>query len=268
MQLITNSNLLPYQKDAVSKLNSEQQGFVLAKYGHQKVKDILAGDLKMQLHGIVSKMIADCTPKDLEDENLQKLCTEWLYGELKGPHANLTIPEISNAVHRGVRKEYGDWFGYSGVTFNSWLKGYSADQRRLDSIKKFNIQLDAPRTTDKPVNEYRIDVEACKRLFEDYKNAEGYHSKEMALFTAFLHYEVLKEKGLMNYSDQEKREIYDQAKKEYWEKQKRNKIKQERIDLVKLVSDNLNPTIQKDVRRLAVRKYFDYLIKNNLKLEM
>lgn len=91
-------------------------------------------EVKRYLLAIISKTMFHNGQKI--DEDTKFLLVEEFYKEIENTpkFKNLTAKEIEVAFHKGVRGEYGEFYGLSVVTFTKWIKSFLESEYRANKI--------------------------------------------------------------------------------------------------------------------------------------
>lgn len=119
----------------------------------------------------------------------------------------LSIGEIGISLDKGVKRDYGDYFGLNVVTFLDWIKCYYHSMERKEAVsQKKYLALPPVSAPSSETIERRRRANACLAFekFRQYKCLIG--------DPTFL-YAYLEGKGLINLSRSEKLEIYEEAKR-------------------------------------------------------
>lgn len=130
---------------------------------------------------------------------------ETMLSEVKKNFPNIRINEIPIAIEKGIRKEFGQYFGLNVLSFSSFIQSYLESAERINAVKEFQKTLEPVKHTPSPeevqegirkaiVNAYNTFVE--KGFYEDYGN--------------FI-YDKMDEMGLISLSVPRKTQIYQQA---------------------------------------------------------
>jgi len=122
-------------------------------------------------------------------------------------YPNLRIEEIPVAIERGVRREYGDYFGINVVSISGFFRGYLASQERAEAAKELN-KLALPEPTKPTEAEIQaMEIDMIVKAYEKFKS-DGHYTD----FGNHV-YRKLDERGLITFTAERKREFMDQAKK-------------------------------------------------------
>lgn len=256
----------PFEVEAIKSLNPDFQELVRAKF-ESRVNTYSDNQLIDYLKVIIHELMIHTQSNHMGNDFMTATLAHGAMGELKHFGHRFTLSDARIALREGYRGSFGEIIGLSAVNFAKCFRAYDKWEKRLEANKAFNQAIDAPKITDKPISDmFKIDAEACKNLYNEYKNSSE-SQRELIMFSSFLHYDYLLERGRINYSVDERRGFYERAKKKYWDLQKKNGVKAEVLKSLKQSPDNHNLSITNEAKRLAVMDYFDKLIKQGWKLK-
>jgi|GEM_PF-1786675 len=97
--------------------------------------------------------------------------------EIKKYHSNMRIAEIPIAIERGIRGEFGDYFGLNVLTFTNFFKSYMESEERKNEVKKLNKEPEKSLPSQEEIiegikktiiNAYNVFLETG--AYEDYGN--------------------------------------------------------------------------------------------------
>jgi hypothetical protein len=253
-------------------LSIEERKIVAASRNYKIIKILDDKTLIKGLIDIINKAYYESgqSPKGNNDKEQAESISMFaitLLADIKEYFPTLTLAEIDAAVNRGIRKEYGEYFGINIVSIHQFIRGYKHSDERESSLQKQKIHETAQREKD---IEPPFEIDMNQYMNEEcIKALELYRSKGILVDFGNCKYYHLENKGLINYSIAEKKEIYDQA---VWqENNESSQLMNPSIqDLVKRLADDTltrDELIKSTARTIALRKYFDDLInrKSNLK---
>ena len=122
-------------------------------------------------------------------------------------YPNMRIDEIPAAIERGMRKEYGEYFGINVVSISGFFRGYLASQERAEAAKELN-KLSLPEPTKPTEAEIKaMEIDMIVKAFDKFR-AEGYYTD----FGNHV-YRKLDERGLITFTSERKQELMEQARK-------------------------------------------------------
>lgn len=263
---IRSIEMQPFEKEAIDKLKSPlHREIMTAKFG-KKVAEYSENTNMKQCEALVREIFLQTGSNHSGNEEMIKLTSKLLFNELLSFASMFTWLEVKSALLNGIRKEFGEYFGLSQVSFHQFLKGYKNWHEKIEAAKDYNKVLDEPKTTDKPMTDmFLIKESDCIDVFEEYKK-----TKSLPVL-AWLHYDFMKSKNMFNWSQEVMDEYKKKAKLEH-EKQLKHQRKSGLISATKfseimaipLESNRMWVNIGK---RMLLAKYFDNLIENKQDLK-
>lgn len=138
---------------------------------HPLLKPSVLDEVKSDLFGVVQAAIAQCyahlnfpVPGIADVNYLINEVTDIIIAN----YPSLRLHEIPTAFGNGIRKEYGEFFGLSVVSFEQFIKGYLASPKRTNLVKDVaNISETKPEPTAE--DKFNTGKALCIELFEKYK---------------------------------------------------------------------------------------------------
>jgi hypothetical protein len=175
---------------------------------------------------------------------------------------NLRHQEIAIAFSRGIRLEYCEkFFGLSVVTFETFITGYLESEKRLELARQAAMLENHKLTAKvKPT-----DDEIFSMALTNVSNAlRGFKSSGTVQSVGGVVYDFLSALKLIDYSSEEKQEMFDQAKEALHSEAIAKKAEcLDRIKRIELgrVIDNLNGGGEKSLiiaraKRICVEEFF------------
>lgn len=174
----------------------------------------------------------------------------------------LTVQEIGIALDKGVKKDYGDYYGLSVVTFLDWIRAYSKSDEYYEARR-----IKADRALPEKVPPTPEEIEKHKRDSIVWAFA-FYRDKKFLIDYQNTCYRYLVDNGILKLSEAEKKQIIEEAKKDIVSREAdRRGIRSKDIhtigELIPAVARDIAPgAAQLDftAKRIAVQQYFDRLI--------
>ena len=192
----------------------------------------------------------------------------------------LSIAELGIALDKGVKRDYGDYFGLNVVTFLDWVRSYfESPERKAAVSEKYQLAL-PPKTVP------------TEKEFEDLKRMNT-----ISMFAMYKHHGVLlgnpsypfdylEAKGVLKMTREEKFSIYEEAKriasKNFIPENELSKLETQRankttavcrslesavgIILQGKVADDLEKIAVIEAKRISLARFFDRLIADNKNL--
>lgn len=99
------------------------------------VKDSSDFEIAEAISSGIEKAVFDLGLRQISDDDLNLLKFGILH-EVKTSFTTLTIDEIKNAFHYGVRGKYGEVFGLNVAQAAKWMSSYMTDHTRVEARKE------------------------------------------------------------------------------------------------------------------------------------
>ncbi len=143
-----------------------------------------------------------------ERANLMKATAGLILNDLLFHYPKVTLEEIGNAVRRGIRREYGEYYGFNAISIHEFVKKYLNSDDRLNALDRQSRYLN----TQKPVEE--ISEQEKERLLREglEQCRETYRKTGRIIDFGNVNYQLLVDSGDINLSIEEKLEIYREAR--------------------------------------------------------
>lgn len=258
--LIINNNL--------EKLPESLRQYALNRVGKKQVKNMSDYELRGHCLAIITKTFQE-DGKFQVTEDMIKHQTQALIDELSGRFKDLTIDEIKEAFKRGIRGETGVYFGLCAKTYHQFIKHYFESKERSEAMRVY-LNLENQTFTKEKLTDEQKDMimkQAALSLFNEY-----YETKKLNFYGAHRIYDYLwQEKKLIKWTDEERKELKEQAFNEYESELKKQRDTGQILPSVyRQILENLdgekNRTFINKVKAIGLKKYFDRLIETNQKL--
>src|ERR1017187_8834145 len=151
-------------------LSDSQKELVLAYY-EKKFYTLVESDRLIKLFQLLRDLyeISGFAPLEKEEYNQMVVVLD---KDICKDYKLFTFSEISIAFNKGIRDEYGKFYGLSNRTFCIWLNGFQVDRNRIEALKK---QKDFEQTKEQykePLTEEQIrqsNIDIVKNTFERYR---------------------------------------------------------------------------------------------------
>lgn len=117
------TNLLDAEKDYVTDFKSKP------------LSELDRLEVEKHFFKIVSQAYSDIGNYSVSKDNI-KLAISSLLNECLPYRHRISPTGVENAVKRGIRKEFGDYYGINAVSFNLFLKSYIESAERKNAIEK------------------------------------------------------------------------------------------------------------------------------------
>lgn len=252
--------MLPERYSGISPfLSRHDLGFVKATRA-VKVSDLSQPDA---LKGIIECMnigYAELgqTPPGSRSENRQEhlvAMANLVLTDLTFYFPQVTFTEIVMAIRKGIRKEYGEYYGYNVIAIHFFVEEYLKSEERTAAMDRQERYRQSQEASEHLTSEQQrhILVEGLKQCRKTYRKTGR------IIDFGHVNYQLLVDGGRINLTNEEKQEIYEIAE---WQIQ-REKETQELSLSKQLYLIKNPPDIKLDViaraKDLALKKYFDSL---------
>lgn len=254
----------------IDSLPAAYQPFVLLRVGEPPIKSLEQYIAKSKLAEILVKAAFDMGSPMADDATILQFQTQALLLEFKGKYADLTIKEVQEAFNRGIRGEFGLYFGMCPKTYNQFIKNYYELPERSKAWIEYITMLEGAKTSLAPV--YFTPEKLKEFAISDFEN---YKASGKLPFCPHATYNVIceaigneievngKKIKTLVVDRQIARDLFLKAKEEYLkpilENQRRKKI----LDVDFILQSNLNTAFEFKLKKHYLIYFFDELIKNN-----
>jgi len=130
------------QRSEVRSLKSEEKGQQLAVTDggwkilkQQMIRHLPKRDVFNAVLISVAKAFADLNMKDTSENDRDYLVNELTDNIIKR-HPSIRLSEIPDAISLGIRGKYGEFFGFSVVTFEKFIEQYLLSEKRTELVKQ------------------------------------------------------------------------------------------------------------------------------------
>lgn len=191
-----------------SNLNSIEREFIIDTKS-KKLSEYDRIEVEKLCREICLKAFVDTGSSKVGNE-LLKITTSCLLSEILPYKNNLSPLGLKMAIEKGIRKEYGEYYGINAVSFNMFLKGYMTSQERSNAIIK--------------QREHEIKVANDRQAVETMDASQNftiycyqkYKEEDVIYDPAQTAYDWLKKKGLINgFTKELKESIKTEAEARY-----------------------------------------------------
>lgn len=134
MNTQTNQELVKSSVNFSPALMQSERGFITDYYS-PKISQIEHIEVEKYCRELVVKAFLDVGQAKV-DNTIIKLMTGGLIGEILPYKNTISLSGVKTAIEKGIRKEYGEYYGINSVSFNQFLKGYMNSVERLDAVTK------------------------------------------------------------------------------------------------------------------------------------
>lgn len=260
-------------------LSKENKEVLLATLNNEPICDlnILEYDQNHNnLIGIFGRLIIESgiTPETMPKPD-QKVFISMCVEEVKNDFSYLTIEDIRLAIKKGIRLEYGKFYGLSIATINHWLKEY-VNTTKKTAMK--SLSLLSPEEEKISLNDeqkkvmYKRWLDSWIDLFEKYHEGENIVVSDAG--NVFYKYCIKNKIGSL--SDSEKIILENKAKRliiANGKEQARSSFQVKEVNaMIEAINknkygSNIELKIVSEAKRLAIFSFFDKLIQEKIELK-
>lgn len=238
-------------------LNSYEQEFVVARSA-EKVMEMEETACHEQLLQILSLAFAELgsSPTGTHIDNKSRylnFIARLLKNDIKGYFPQVTIREVAQAVKRGIRREYGDFFGFSVVAIHTFIEKYLASEIRAECLKKQDQYLLMKRVPEElPVmNKWEIFKFGLVTCYENYKKSKRIQD------CGNINYEFLVKAGEINLDNDDKNFIFTIAEQQVKREQDLQLITHRlAYRMMQQMQKDKSPVIVR-CKEIALKNYYD-----------
>jgi len=272
------------QQVALSKLPPSQQELVKLRLEPQ-IKSLGDNQIKRTLKEILSQASFDMGSPMSSDLTVLTFQTESCFNELKGKFGTMTLSEVRSAFRRGIRGEYGAYFGMCPKTYHQFIKAYFEMPERFKANDEYLKLVEMEESPKELTIEQKREIgrKGALTRFEDYKKtgelgfipSATYNILNDLIGVEYDHPQKGKVKTLVTDKNVRIR-IFTEVKETYLaglNKSKKSAEIRKDKDMVKDICTLIDcyaiqPTFETMVKDKMLKYYFDTLIKNNQPLNI
>lgn len=221
--------------------------------------------LEQDLHALDIVTIAHYSVGDKgENPDLLEFQKNEMLHCLKGEHGLLTVDEIKKAIDMLIAGDFGQYFGLNRKSYYQALKGFQSLPMRSEAMSKF-VKLLEPKPMElSPEEKREKNKQAVIWYFKEYKKNGKLGSGSFAI------YDTMWDLGLLKFSAEEKADIRKKVESKYVAEVELSRKKQQisKLQLSDILANlDTNATLKGNLRKEALKRYFDKLIKEGIELE-
>lgn len=258
------TGLLPVAKKAINDLPEGLRKYALAKDSEIIAKLSLSDAECFVLDLITETQINIGHTKIANDSMTNELSAIAICKLIFDRHKTLTKAELKLAVLNGSIGEYGNYTGVNLLSVSTWIKSYNNDELKKKAMSEWNKMIDCVQINKfSEEQKEQIIVDGCLKFFKDFK--ESGTLKDFVLpvdHICGIFYDLLKSKGLVNFSNDRRIEIYDRALEKYTKDLNESKLRRRiKPDMHKILIDSISKKDNKPFsalcKRIALTEYFN-----------
>lgn len=262
------SNLTIAEKNGFDKLPPALRDFTIARFetpfkelnNYQKTQGALE---------VISGAYIDLNTKFKnadEESDVKSFQTQFLIKELSGQYSSLTLSEIKRAFYMGVRNEFNtekeQWYSMCPATYHFFLKKYFNLPQRAEGMKQYLEIIKGENKVELTAEEKKQkSKEALVWYFSEYKRTKKLGSGSYAMYES-LYYGF----GLCRFSDVEALDLKNSVQKKWDEYESQPKKNHYKAMFEGEILEQA-PTLKGNLRKEALKRYFDKLITEGIELK-
>ncbi len=170
----------------------------------------------------------------------------------------VTFPEIQAAVRQGLRREYGDYYGFNSLSVHFFVKSYLNSEERFNALerqKRYMILNAPPKELSQEAKDelMKAGLEQCR---------ETYRKTGRIIDFGSVNFHMLEQSGEINLSPEERLEIYHEAQMQLKAETDAQSTSFHQI-LTRLRSNDTDQiAITSRSKEIALKRYFEKLEKS------
>lgn len=181
----------------------------------QRVMQMTEAEATDQIRKIINRTLAElgqhpAGSRPEQQARYLEAMSKMILSDIKCYFPNITIREVANAVNRGIRRQYGEYFGFNSISVHFFMENYLNGEDRTAALarqERFRVSKEPDEVP--PVEKQR------ELILYGFRNCyEIYLSTGRVTDFGNMNYDLLDRIGLMNFSNREKWDMYHQAEKE------------------------------------------------------
>jgi hypothetical protein len=189
------------------------QNLYVAIVKGEKVCDLDPNTAAERIKQLINKTLAE-RKFSYDSDELQFLTVTVIKDILSSSRMScLTLQEIEWCFYYGIRGEFGEYMGVSGVTFYQWLKHYLDKKKPLinKAVFKLENKTDSKVLPDKKLGEENKELIIKEYLCSRYDDIQSFGADEFDDFGNVIYNWLYKQKLLPDYTYDEKEFIRGDA---------------------------------------------------------
>lgn len=240
-------------------LSGYQAGYVKAQYG-VRVTSLSEPEAETALLELINRAMLELgqSPTGSRPEDRKKylgVMARMTLNDIKLYFPQVTLEEVANAIRRGIRREYGEYFGFNVIAIHGFIEKYLESDDRNDALAKQNRFLLTQEVPGEPpaINQREIMEAGLARCYEIFKKTGR------IIDCGNVNYEMLVKEGRINLTNEEKHLLFKEAERliRHEEDQQAGSFHQIVARLKGKETDH--GTIVSRAKELALKRYFESL---------
>ncbi|MGE5446771.1 MAG: hypothetical protein ACM3PR_00310 [Bacteroidales bacterium] len=192
-------------------INTNEAVFVKANFA-RKVSDMTETEAAKALAQIVNRAYTELGQAPagsvrVDRKQYLESIGKLIYCDLMLYFPTVTIQEVGHAIKRGIRHEFGEYFGFNVIAVHTFVEKYMNSEERNEALRRQNVflaSLEEPEAPDRE-KQWKMFKQGLLSCYEIYK------TKRQIIDFGCINYEFLVKAGQIKLSAEEKRSIYQQA---------------------------------------------------------
>lgn len=261
-----NTGLTQREREVINELPSGLQIYVKAK-DSPKIFEMPAVNAEIMLYDlIIETQINIGHTKAVDDRQINQISAAAILQLIYQKYRTLTVAELKLSFLNGLSGDYGDYIGVNLKTASQWIKGYSEAEIKKKALAEWNKCLETDKKEELTEGQKEeIELRATINYFDEFKKNSDSITPD---FILAIYYTRLKNKGLINFSDDKKSEMYEIGFNQY-----KNGATGQRSSkdiygaMILKIEKQQNKQFENICKRIALHEYFKEIINNGLELK-
>lgn len=237
-------------------LQGSERDFVKARYG-LKIIELDEAETVNTVLQLINKALMELGQSPTgnsagERSKYLMAMSHLIINDVKFYFPQLTIAELGQAIRRGIRHEYGEYFGFNVISVHRFVQGYLESEDRNNALSRQKLYLESRNVPEEPSEE-----EKERMMEEGFEHCRQYFRRTgKILDIGNVNYQYLVDQGKLNPTIEEKQQYYRDAEKqiEHETRMEENSI-QHLFNRRVVQSDNKGLIIAR-AKELALMGYF------------
>jgi hypothetical protein len=261
-----NTGLTVKERETINDLPSGLQIYVKAK-DSPKIFEMSPADAEIMIYNLISEtQINIGHTKSAEDSKINQISAAAILQYIHQKYRTLTVAELKLAFLNGLSGDYGDYIGINLKTASQWIRGYSGAEIKRKALSEWNKHLDTDKKEElSEEQKEEIELRSAVNYFEEFKQNSNSLTPD---FILAIYYMRLKQKGLINFSDDKKSEMYEIAIKEL-KHGHYSRLEPRDIygAMISKIEKQQNKQFDNICKRIALHEYFKELVNKGIELK-
>ena len=232
----------------------------------RKIKSYETGQMIEPLTACITRVFMLCG-QTCGKHDLQLAASE-LARSIKERFPEVSLQEIAIALDRGVKKDYGEYYGLNIVTMLDWIRAYAKSPQRAKYIAEQEKKQTEPVLTQEEIDSKNR--ETAIAIFDNYKATGKFKS---AIIFCAVAYDYLRSVQVITLTPKTTADAKELAKKQI------SRLEQDRYSgihhtneldyiITQAIKDRLSDKRQMEIatKAFGLKLYFDGLIRQNIDL--